>query len=135
MGQIQENYKQIITLANEARRRAYAPYSNYLVGAALRTSTGRVYTGVNIENAAYPTGICAERVAVFKAVSEGERDFEVIAVVTENGGSPCGACRQVLSEFGLDTVVLIADGKGTIVQEITVGELLPKAFLPKHVQK
>jgi cytidine deaminase len=135
MGQIKENYKQIITLANEARRRAYAPYSNYLVGAALRTSTGRVYTGVNIENAAYPTGICAERVAVFKAVSEGERDFEVIAVVTENGGSPCGACRQVLSEFGLDTVVLIADGKGTIVQEITVGELLPKAFLPKHVQK
>jgi cytidine deaminase len=135
MGQIKENYKQIITLANEARRRAYAPYSNYLVGAALRTSTGRVYTGVNIENAAYPTGICAERVAVFKAVSEGERDFEVIAVVTENGGSPCGACRQVLSEFGLDTVVLIADGKGTIVQEITVGELLPEAFLPKHVQK
>ena len=73
--------------------------------------------------------------AVFKAVSEGERDFEVIAVVTDNGGSPCGACRQVLSEFGLDTVVLIADGKGHLLQEITVGELLPDAFLPKHVQK
>ena len=125
----------MIELANEARRRAYAPYSHYPVGAALRTKSGRVYTGVNIENAAYPTGICAERVAVFKAVSEGEHDFEVIAVVTDNGGSPCGSCRQVLSEFGLDTLVLIADGKNRLVQEITVGELLPQAFLPKHVQK
>jgi cytidine deaminase len=135
MIQIKEDYQQLIKLASEARRHAYAPYSNYPVGAALRTKSGRVYTGVNIENAAYPTGICAERVAVSKAVSDGERDFEVIALVTDNGGSPCGACRQVLSEFGLDTVVLIADGKGHPLQEITVGELLPEAFLPKHVQK
>ena len=135
MAQIKEDYKQLIEIANEARRYAYAPYSNYLVGAALRTKTGRVYAGVNIENAAYPTGICAERVAVFKAVSEGERDFEVIAIVTDNGGSPCGACRQVLSEFGLDTVVLIADGKGKMFQETTVGNLLPEAFLPHNVQK
>jgi cytidine deaminase len=135
MAQIKEDYKKLIELANEARRNAYAPYSKYLVGAALRTDTGRVYSGVNIENAAYPTGICAERVAVFKAVADGERNFEVIAVVTDNGGSPCGSCRQVLSEFGLDTIVLIADGKGKLLQEITVGELLPKAFLPKHVQK
>ena len=69
----------LIDLANEARRRAYAPYSNYKVGAALRTSSGRIYTGVNIENAAYPTGICAERVAVFKAVSDGDTSFEVIS--------------------------------------------------------
>jgi cytidine deaminase len=135
MVQIKEDHQQLIELANEARRRAYAPYSNYPVGAALRTKSGRVYTGVNIENAAYPTSICAERVAVFKAVSEGERDFEVIAVVTDNGGSPCGSCRQVLSEFGLDTLVLIADGKNKLVQEITVRDLLPEAFLPKHVQK
>jgi cytidine deaminase len=135
MAQNKEDYKKLIELANEARRHSYAPYSKYLVGAALRTKTGRVYSGVNIENAAYPTGICAERVAVFKAVSEGERNFEVIAVVTDNGGSPCGSCRQVLSEFGLDTLVLIADGKGKLLQKITVGELLPKAFLPKHVQK
>ncbi len=135
MAQNKEDYKKLIELANEARRHAYAPYSKYLVGAALRTNTGRVYTGVNIENAAYPTGICAERVAVFKAVSDGERNFEVIAVVTDNGGSPCGSCRQVLSEFGMDTLVLIADGKGKLLQEITVGELLPEAFLPKHVQK
>src|ERR1700690_3525938 len=104
MAQIKEDYQQLIGLANEARRHAYAPYSKYPVGAALRTKTGRVYTGVNVENAAYPTGICAERVAVFKAVSEGEHNFEVIALVTDNGGSPCGACRQGLSEFCMDTV-------------------------------
>ncbi|MCJ7723887.1 MAG: cytidine deaminase, partial [Anaerolineales bacterium] len=104
--------KALIKIANEARRQAYAPYSNYRVGAALRTTDGRIFTGVNVENAAYPTSICAERVAVFKAVSEGEHLFEAIAVVTDNGGSPCGACRQVLAEFGLDTLVLIADGKG-----------------------
>ena len=135
MAPIKEDYKQLIGLANEARRHAYAPYSNYTVGAALRTKTGRVYSGVNVENAAYPTGICAERVAVFKAVSEGERDFEVIAVVTDNGGSPCGACRQVLSEFGLDTVVLIADGDGKLSMETTVRNLLPEAFLPHDLKK
>jgi cytidine deaminase len=135
MAQISEDYKQLIELANEARRRAYAPYSNYAVGAALRTKTGRVFTGVNIENAAYPHTICAERVAVFKAVSEGERNFEVIAVVTDNGGSPCGGCRQVLSEFGLDTIVLVADGKGKLVQVTTVAKLLPDAFQPHHLEK
>ncbi len=123
----------LIALANQARVHSYAPYSNYPVGAALRTKSGRVFTGVNIENAAYPTGICAERVAVFKAVSEGEREFEVIAVVTNNGGSPCGSCRQVLSEFSLETVVLIADGTGKLIKETTVGELLPEAFMPKHL--
>ena len=125
----------LIDLANEARRRAYAPYSNYPVGAALRTKSGKMFTGVNVENAAYPTGMCAERTAVFKAVSEGEREFEVIAVVTDNGGSPCGACRQVLAEFGLDTLVLIANGKGELLQETTVKELLPGAFTPEHLVK
>ncbi|MEK6751142.1 MAG: cytidine deaminase [Chloroflexota bacterium] len=123
----------LIDLANEARRRAYAPYSNYPVGAALRTKTGRLYTGVNVENAAYPHTMCAERVAIFKAVSEGETEFEVIAVVTNNGGSPCGGCRQVLAEFGLDTIVLIADGDGNLQKELTVAELLPEAFTPEHL--
>jgi cytidine deaminase len=127
--------RSLIDLANEARRRAYAPYSNYPVGAALRTKSGRVFTGVNVENAAYPTGMCAERTAVFKAVSEGEREFEVIAVVTDNGGSPCGACRQVLAEFGLDTLVLIANGEGALLQETTVKDLLPGAFTPEHLMK
>jgi len=123
----------LIDLANEARRRAYVPYSNYPVGAALRTKTGRIYTGVNIENAAYPQTMCAERVAIFKAVSEGETEFEVMAVVTNNGGSPCGGCRQVMAEFGLDAVVLFGNGKGELVKELSVNELLPEAFTPKHL--
>lgn len=123
----------LIDLANEARRRAYAPYSHYHVGAALRAKNGAMYTGVNVENAAYTNGICAERNAVFKAVADGQREFEVIAVVTDNGGSPCGACRQVLAEFGLDTVVLLADGSGKLTLETTVGGLLPHAFQPHHL--
>ncbi len=128
-----EEVQSLLDLANEARRRAYAPYSNYRVGAALRTKSGRIYTGVNVENAAYPATICAERCAVVKAISEGEREFEVIAVVTENGGSPCGSCRQVLAEFGLETVVLLGDGKGRLLKETTVGQLLPDAFQPHHL--
>jgi len=126
-----EERQALIHLANEARRRAYVPYSNYPVGAALRTKSGKLFTGVNVENAAYPTTMCAERTAVFTAVTAGEREFEVIAVVTDNGGTPCGSCRQVLAEFGLDTIVLIANGDGILVQETTVGELLPGAFTPE----
>ena len=129
---IQEQ-QSLVELANKARLHAYAPYSNYRVGAALRTKSGRLFTGVNVENAAYPTSICAERTAVFKAVSEGETDFEIIAVVTDNGGSPCGSCRQVLAEFGLNTVVLIADGGGKVIKETTVGDLLPDAFQSHHL--
>jgi cytidine deaminase len=125
--------EELIRLAIEARKYAYAPYSNYPVGAALLSASGKIYTGVNVENAAYPTTICAERVAVFKAVSEGERKFIAIAVVTTNGGSPCGSCRQVLAEFGLQTRVLIADGQGRLMQDVDVAELLPGAFRPEHL--
>jgi cytidine deaminase len=125
-----EERQSLIVLANEARKRAYAPYSKYHVGAALRTKSGRIFTGVNVENAVYPHTMCAERVAVFKAVSEGETEFDVIAVATDNGGSPCGGCRQVLAEFGLDTIVLIADGSGTLKHEMTLSQLLPEAFTP-----
>ena len=125
----------LVDLANTARERAYVPYSGYPVGSALRTKNGRIFTGVNIENAAYPQTMCAERVAIFKAVSEGEKDFEVITVVTNNGGSPCGGCRQVMAEFGLNTIVILADGKGKIVMETTVAELLPGAFTPEHLKK
>jgi cytidine deaminase len=132
---ISEQEKQsLIDLANTARQRAYAPYSNYPVGAALRTKSGRIFTGVNIENAAYPHTMCAERVAIFKAVSEGEKEFEIISVVTDNGGSPCGGCRQVMAEFGLDTIVLMADGSGKLIKETTVKELLPEAFTPDHLR-
>ena len=129
-----EERQSLIDLANGARKHAYVPYSKYPVGAAVRTKSGRLYTGVNVENAAYPQTMCAERVAIFKAVSEGESEFDVIAVVTNNGGSPCGGCRQVMAEFGLDTVVLIADGEGHLQKEMTVAELLPEAFTPEHLQ-
>ena len=127
--------ERLIQLAIEARQRAYAPYSNYRVGAALITTSRKYFTGCNVENAAYPTSLCAERVAVFKAVSEGEREFEAIAVVTSNGGTPCGSCRQVLAEFGLETMVIIADTEGKVIQEVQLSELLPGAFGPADLVK
>ncbi len=126
----EQEQSQLIQAAAEALQWAYAPYSHYPVGAALLAASGRIYTGVNVENAAYPSSICAERVAVFKAVSEGERQFTGIAVVTQNGGSPCGACRQVLAEFGLDTAVIIADQNGKVTLDTTVAGLLPASFGP-----
>ncbi len=123
-----EMREQLIEAAKQARQWAYAPYSHYLVGAAVLTSSGRIYDGVNIENAAYPATICAERVALFKAVSEGERQFIALAVVTNNGGTPCGICRQVLAEFGLDTTILVADESGEVKMEVSLNELLPLAF-------
>lgn len=119
--------------ALDARRWSYSPYSHYKVGAALLAASGKVYEGCNIENAAYPVSLCAERVAVFKAVSEGERQFLAIAVATENGGSPCGSCRQVMAEFALDMPVYLVDGEGTIVRESTVRALLPDSFGPEHL--
>ena len=124
---------QLIQTATLSRERAYTPYSHYDVGAALLTTTGKIYSGVNVENAAYPVTICAERVSVFKAISEGEREFVAMAVVTANGGFPCGSCRQVLAEFGLDTLIIIADEHGKVVQETTVRELLPGAFGPQYL--
>jgi cytidine deaminase len=120
----------IVSEALEVRKKAYAPYSKYAVGAALLTQEGNIYRGVNVENAAYPTSMCAERAAVFSAVAGGERSITAIAVASANGGAPCGACRQVLSEFGLDTLVLVVDEQGQVVIEKTVAELLPDAFTP-----
>jgi cytidine deaminase len=117
----------LIRRAAAARHHAYAPYSGYKVGAALLAASGRIYAGCNVENAVYSLTTCAERAAVFEAVCDGERDFEAIAVVTENGGAPCGSCRQVLREFGEETLVLIADAEGNY-RETTVGELLPDSF-------
>jgi len=126
--------QELIALAAEARLNAYAPYSHYLVGAALLAASGKVYTGVNVENSSYGLAICAERTAAVKAVSEGEREFVAIAVVTENGGTPCGACRQVLNEFGPDMRVLIADVDGNC-QAYRLAELLPASFGPAQLPK
>jgi len=118
----------LVARAIDARQWSYSPYSHYAVGAALLTLSGKIYDGVNVENAAYPDTICAERVAAVKAVSEGEREFVALAVVTENAGMPCGSCRQFLAEFGVETIVFIADAKGEIAKRTTVKELLPYSF-------
>jgi cytidine deaminase len=128
-----EAKRQLIGKAIEVREKAYAPYSRYPVGAALLGASGSVHTGVNVENAAYPTGMCAERTAVFAAVAQGERQFEAIAVVTRDGGTPCGACRQVLSEFGLDILVVVANAEGAVTLETTLRGLLPEAFGPENL--
>ena len=125
-----DTLKKLIECAINSRHWAYAPYSHYAVGAALLTNSGKIYEGVNIENAVYPLGLCAERVAIFKAVSEGERQFDAIAIATENGGMPCGSCRQVMAEFGLSTRVVIVDTTGRIHADTTVEGLLPQAFTP-----
>ena len=123
---------ELIDLARKARTRAYAPYSHYKVGAALLGKSGAVYTGCNVENASYSHTVCAERTAVLKAVSEGETEFEAIAVVTRNGGSPCGACRQVLSEFSPELIIYIADKDGAY-RTMTMKKLLPDSFTPAHL--
>ncbi len=120
--------------AAEVRKFAYAPYSKYQVGAALLTESGKVFTGVNVENIDFTDGNCAERTAVFKAVSEGERSFSAIAVVAPNGGTPCGSCRQVLAEFNYDMLVIIGSMEGSLLREIPLRDLLPDAFHPGDYQ-
>ena len=124
--------QQLVVLAQEARKAAYAPYSHYSVGAALLTTSGQVFTGCNVENAVYPLCLCAERTAVVKAVSEGQREFSTIAIATRNGGSPCGACRQVLREFAPHLRILLADDAGR-VRPFTLDQLLPESFGPESL--
>ncbi|MBX7234094.1 MAG: cytidine deaminase [Caldilineales bacterium] len=113
--------------AQAARSRAYTPYSRYQVGAAVLCEDGEVFTGCNIENAVYPLTCCAERVAMFNAISSGRRSFRALAVATSNGGSPCGSCRQVMHEFGPEMPVFILDEFG-LVRMTSVAELLPDSF-------
>ncbi len=122
------NHDILVKKAKEAMANAYVKYSNFKVGAALLTKSGNIYTGCNIENASYGATICAERVAYTKAISEGEKEFEAIAVVSSGGFQtyPCGICRQFMAEFGLDIQVVLEDGEGTRVH--TLKELLPEAF-------
>lgn len=129
--------KNMLRMANEARDRAYAPYSNFRVGACLKGATGAYYLGCNIENAAYSPSNCAERSAMFKAVYEGERQFDAIAIVWdgENPAVPCGVCRQVLAEFcDPEMPVICANRKGEY-KLVALGDLLPDAFLPRDLGK
>ncbi len=121
---------ELVARALAARLHAHAPYSKYPVGAAVLATSGRIYTGCNVENASYGLCICAERVAMVKAVSEGVTSFRAIAIVTADGGMPCGACRQFLSEFcsaDLPVLILNSNRANDIVQ-LTLGELFPLPF-------
>ena len=117
----------LVAHAISARQRAYAPYSNYHVGAAVLATDGSVVVGCNVENAAYPATICAERVALTGAIAQGKRELAAIAVATRDGGSPCGICRQVMAELGPKMVVYISDEHGNF-RTTTVAELLPDSF-------
>ena len=124
----------LVAAATKAREMAYTPYSGFPVGAALRAADGTLYTGCNVENASYSLTICAERNALFHAVTEGTRDFDAIAVVTENGVTPCGACRQVLAEFNLDMHVIVADTAGNR-RVHDLAQLLPDGFGPEQLER
>ncbi|MBQ5561948.1 MAG: cytidine deaminase [Clostridia bacterium] len=121
---------ELIEKAFEARENAYAPYSKFKVGAALLTANGKIYTGCNVENASYPVGICAERVAMSKAVAEGERKFVVIAIVGDGSSYcyPCGMCRQFMSEFCSEDFEIISVKSADDYKIIKMGELLPYTF-------
>lgn len=129
--------QELCRLAIEAKGHSYSPYSGFCVGAALLTASGKVYTGCNIENASYTPTVCAERTAIFKAVSEGETEFEMLAVVggmgskIENATPPCGVCRQVMAEFCAPDFTVLLVKSETEYETCTLGELLPRAFDPK----
>ena len=125
--------EELVTAACAVRINSYAPYSNYRVGAAILLPDGRIISGVNVENAAYGLSNCAERTAIFQAVTEGYKEILAIAICTDNGGSPCGACRQVLVEFAGDIPVLLSDPSGN-VEETTLYSLLPAHFGPEHLK-
>jgi len=118
----------LIKAAQAARERAYAPYSAYQVGSALQTRSGQIYTGCNVENASYGLTICSERVALAKAVSEGAREFELLAICASGAPAPCGACRQVLHEFSPDLVLLLVDPQNEQSARVDLATLFPHAF-------
>jgi cytidine deaminase len=126
---IVSDYDPLIAAAKLARENAHAKFSNFKVGAGLRASSGKIYGGCNVENATYGLTVCAERVAIFKAISEGERKFDAIAVVTDTDAltPPCGACRQLIWEFCGDVPVVMSNLRGT-VEVIPMRDLFPKPF-------
>ncbi len=121
------NTEALIIEAIAAREKAVAPYSNYRVGAALQTSDGTIIHGCNIESKAYPTTLCAERVAIFSAISSGHSRITAMALVTEDGAMPCGSCRQIMYEFLGDVPIIVSDIHQNY-QELTISELLPHPF-------
>lgn len=127
--------EKLIEEAKRIRQNAYVPYSEFPVGASLKTSAGKIYTGCNIENAAYPVSCCAERVAIFKAISAGETEFTEMAVVadTDRPVPPCGSCRQVMSEFFKEDMPIYLTNLSENVKTVSVKELLPFSFNPNDL--
>ena len=126
----------LIDTARQYLKNSYSPYSNYPVGAAVLAEDGLVYGGTNIENSAHPSGLCAERVAINKAISEGNRRILAVAVVTRNAGAPCAACRQVMREFAsLDIPVILTTVEDGLEEEFTLGDLLPRSFGPEDLNR
>ena len=131
-----EDLQPLIEEAKKARLQSVAPFSNFLVGAALRTESGKVYTGCNVESASYGLTVCAERVAIWKALSEGERQFTELAVVadTESLTPPCGTCRQIIWEFARGARIVFANLNGA-AEEFHISDLLPRAFDARFLKK
>lgn len=123
------DYELLIKKSFEAQKNSYAPYSNFQVGASLLCKNGKIYLGANIENASYPAGICAERVAYAKAISEGEKEFVAICITSKNGDYtyPCGVCRQFMSEFDIDTEIVVAKSESDY-KVCKLKDLLPNSF-------
>ena len=127
--------KELLDIAIKAKENAYVPYSNFRVGAALLGKSGKIYTGCNVECASYGATNCAERTAVFKAVSEGEREFEAIAITSDSNDYtfPCGICRQVIAEFGLDIEVIASNSSGEYTV-CSIKDLIPNVFTGKNIK-
>ncbi|HOQ16416.1 MAG TPA: cytidine deaminase [Defluviitaleaceae bacterium] len=127
------NYEELIKRANEAKENAYAPYSNFKVGAAVLTGTGKIYTGCNIENVSFGATNCAERTAIFKAVSDGEKAIKAVAVMSSSGEFtyPCGICRQVIAEFSEDAKIILGNSRGDI-KVYSLDEILPCGFTKEN---
>jgi len=132
----EESLKELVQAAKEARLHSVAPFSCFLVGAAVRTEEGKVYTGCNVESASYGLTVCAERVAIWKALSEGERDFTELAIVadTEALTPPCGTCRQIIWEFCKNATIVLANLHGRS-ETASIKELLPRAFDARFLQR
>jgi cytidine deaminase len=126
---IEESLQLLLETAKNARLQSIAPFSNFLVGAAIKTGEGKVYTGCNVESASYGLTVCAERVAIWKALSEGERDFSELAIVADTGSltPPCGTCRQIIWEFAKNATIVLGNLRGE-TQKVSIKELLPRAF-------
>ena len=126
---IEAERDELIRAALDAQKRAFCPYSKFPVGAAIRTASGRIHQGVNVENASFGLTLCAERVAAAAAVAAGDRDFAAIAVVSRGGVAPCGACRQFLAEFNATlTIVMVNSERPTDIRQTTLDVLLPSRF-------